>query len=48
MAHRAYDSPTIRERVPGWLLDYGSVAVFTTACTEIMFAWFYAPERLPG
>lgn len=47
IAHRLSASPAVRERVPGWLIDNGSVAVFTLACTEIMFAWFYAPERLP-
>lgn len=47
LAHRAYASETVQENVPGWVLDHGSVLVFSLACTEIMFAWFYAPERLP-
>ncbi|KAK3844471.1 MAG: hypothetical protein J3R72DRAFT_397941 [Linnemannia gamsii] len=33
---------------PKWLGSYGAVAVFVLACTEIMFSWLYAPERLPG
>ncbi|KAF9165169.1 hypothetical protein DFQ26_000510 [Actinomortierella ambigua] len=33
---------------PSWLENYGSVLVFQLACTEIMFAWLYEPERLPG
>ncbi|KAG0227218.1 hypothetical protein BGW42_003109, partial [Actinomortierella wolfii] len=33
---------------PSWLERYGSVLVFQLACTEIMFAWLYEPERLPG
>ncbi|KAG0043506.1 hypothetical protein BGZ83_011328 [Gryganskiella cystojenkinii] len=33
---------------PSWLGSYGAVAVFVLSCTEIMFSWLYAPERLPG
>jgi len=33
---------------PSWLGTYGAVAVFVLSCTEIMFSWMYAPERLPG
>ncbi|KAF9585322.1 hypothetical protein BGW38_002907 [Lunasporangiospora selenospora] len=33
---------------PRWLGSYGAVAVFVLACTEIMFSFLYAPERLPG
>ncbi|KAI9255808.1 hypothetical protein BDA99DRAFT_150917 [Phascolomyces articulosus] len=47
LAHRAYDSPMIKKNVPSWMLEYGSVGVFTIACTEIMFTWFYQPELLP-
>ncbi|KAF7727887.1 hypothetical protein EC973_006886 [Apophysomyces ossiformis] len=46
-AHRAYESNRVRQHVPHWILDYGSVGVFTIACTEIMFSWFYEPNRLP-
>ncbi|ORX53976.1 hypothetical protein DM01DRAFT_1041198 [Hesseltinella vesiculosa] len=46
-ASRAADNPIVRRYLPKWLFDYGSVVVFTLACTEIMFAWFYAPHRLP-
>ncbi|KAI9497490.1 hypothetical protein BDB00DRAFT_804708 [Zychaea mexicana] len=47
LAHQAYDAPMIKNNVPAWMLDYGSVGVFTVACTEIMFTWFYQPELLP-
>lgn len=47
VAHRAYSSPVARQYLPDWSLEYGSVIVFTLACTEIMFAWFFAPQRLP-
>ncbi|KAI9312035.1 hypothetical protein BX666DRAFT_1992031 [Dichotomocladium elegans] len=47
MAHRAYNSSAVRKRVPHWVLEYGNVGVFAAASSEIMFAWFYAPERLP-
>jgi hypothetical protein len=33
---------------PSWLRTYGAVVVFVLACTEIMYSWLYAPERLPG
>lgn len=46
-AHRAYQSPAISRAVPGWIMEQGSVIVFTLACTEIMFSWFYEPARLP-
>ncbi|CAO3613074.1 unnamed protein product [Cunninghamella blakesleeana] len=46
-SHRAYHSKSITDRVPSWIMKYGNVIVFTIACTEIMFSWFYEPERLP-
>ncbi|KAI8344343.1 hypothetical protein BC941DRAFT_408384 [Chlamydoabsidia padenii] len=46
-AHRAYQSPTVTGALPAWVMDYGSVIVFSLACTEIMFSWFYEPSRLP-
>ncbi|KAG0172799.1 hypothetical protein DFQ30_009608 [Apophysomyces sp. BC1015] len=46
-AHRAYESHHVRQLVPNWMLECGSVGVFTVACTEIMFSWFYEPTRLP-
>lgn len=46
-SHRAYHSKTITDIVPNWMMKYGNVIVFSIACTEIMFSWFYEPERLP-
>lgn len=46
-SHRAYHSKTITDIVPNWIMKYGNVIVFSIACTEIMFSWFYEPKRLP-
>lgn len=46
-AHRIYVSPKIRQSVPEWTLEYGNIAIFMLASTEIIFSWFYEPERLP-
>jgi hypothetical protein len=34
-------------RVESWLKKEADTIVFAVSCTIIMFAWFYAPERLP-
>ena len=46
-AHRIYASPKVREKVPKWSLEYGNIFIFMLASTEIIFSWFYEPERLP-
>jgi hypothetical protein len=46
-AHRIYVSPKVRQKVPEWTLEYGNIAIFMLASTEIIFSWFYEPERLP-
>lgn len=46
-AHVVYQSQRVRHIVPGWVLEHGDVAVFTVSCAEIMFAWFFEPDRLP-
>lgn len=46
-AHRIYVSPKVRQKVPEWTLEYGNIAIFMLASTEIIFSWFYVPERLP-
>lgn len=46
-AHRIYVSPKVRQSVPEWTLEYGNIAIFMLASTEIIFSWFYEPERLP-
>ncbi|KAL9541559.1 hypothetical protein MBANPS3_009063, partial [Mucor bainieri] len=46
-AHRIYASPRVRQKVPEWTLEYGNIAIFMLASTEIIFSWFYEPERLP-
>ncbi|KAL7327755.1 hypothetical protein PS15p_206140 [Mucor circinelloides] len=46
-AHRIYASPQVRQKVPEWTLEYGNIAIFMLASTEIIFSWFYEPERLP-
>jgi hypothetical protein len=46
-AHRIYVSPKVRQMVPEWTLEYGNIAIFMLASTEIIFSWFYEPERLP-
>jgi hypothetical protein len=46
-AHRIYVSPKVREKVPEWTLEYGNILIFMLASTEIIFSWFYEPERLP-
>jgi hypothetical protein len=47
LAHKMCASERIREKVPSGVLEYGNVLVFMMACTEIMFSWFFEPERLP-
>lgn len=46
-AQKAYHSDAVRKRIPFWMLELGNVAAFMLACTEIIFSWFYEPERLP-
>jgi hypothetical protein len=46
-AQKAYYSDIVRKRVPSWMLEFGNVIVFMLASTEIIFSWFYEPERLP-
>lgn len=46
-AHRIYESTRVRQSVPEWLLEYGNILVFTMASAEIIFSWFYEPQRLP-
>lgn len=46
-AHRIYVSPKVRQKVPEWTLEYGNIVIFMLASTEIIFSWFYEPERLP-
>ncbi|KAI8981671.1 hypothetical protein BDF20DRAFT_862618 [Mycotypha africana] len=46
-AHRMYASPKSRQIVPEWILEYGNVGVFMLACAEIMYTWFYRPQKLP-
>lgn len=46
-AHRIYASTKVREKVPEWTLEYGNILIFMLASTEIIFSWFYEPERLP-
>ncbi|CAO3676272.1 unnamed protein product [Rhizopus stolonifer] len=46
-AHRIYGSDKARQRVPEWLLEYGNIFVFMMASAEIIFSWFYEPQRLP-
>lgn len=46
-AHRIYASSKVRQKVPEWTLEYGNIAIFMLASTEIIFSWFYEPERLP-
>lgn len=46
-SHRIYASAKVRQRVPEWILEYSNVMVFMMASTEIIFSWFYEPQRLP-
>lgn len=46
-AHRIYASSKVREKVPEGVLEYGNIFIFMLASTEIIFSWFYEPERLP-
>ncbi|OZJ06099.1 hypothetical protein BZG36_00964 [Bifiguratus adelaidae] len=46
-AHRAYYSRRVRDYVPTIILEHGDVLAFCVSCTEIMFNWFYEPQRLP-
>lgn len=46
-AHRLYGSVKVRQRVPEWMLEYGNIFIFMLASTEIIFSWFYEPQRLP-
>lgn len=46
-AQKAYHSDAVRKTVPSWMLELGNVIVFMLASTEIIFSWFYEPERLP-
>lgn len=46
-SHRVYASAKVRQRVPEWILEYSNVMVFMMASTEIIFSWFYEPQRLP-
>ncbi|GAA5810268.1 hypothetical protein MFLAVUS_003688 [Mucor flavus] len=46
-AHKIYVSPKVRQSVPEWTLEYGNIAIFMLASTEIIFSWFFEPERLP-
>eukprot|EP01103_Thecamoeba_quadrilineata_P008722 TRINITY_DN18450_c0_g1_i1.p1 TRINITY_DN18450_c0_g1~~TRINITY_DN18450_c0_g1_i1.p1 ORF type:complete len:499 (-),score=59.90 TRINITY_DN18450_c0_g1_i1:82-1578(-) len=40
------DEPT-HNKVLRWTLENGQTVVFTVSCAEIMYSWFYSPERLP-
>ncbi|RUS16979.1 hypothetical protein BC938DRAFT_476397 [Jimgerdemannia flammicorona] len=46
-AHIAYHSDRVRGVVPAWTLEHADVVVFAVASAEIMFAFFYEPNRLP-
>ncbi|KAH8555783.1 hypothetical protein BGW37DRAFT_147556 [Umbelopsis sp. PMI_123] len=46
-AHRLGSNEYAKKKLPSWLLHNGDVIVFVLACTEIMFSWFFAPNRLP-
>ncbi|KAI7905904.1 uncharacterized protein BX663DRAFT_498069 [Cokeromyces recurvatus] len=46
-AHRIYVSAKVRQKMPEWILEYGNIFIFMLASTEIIFSWFYEPERLP-
>ncbi|KAL1919600.1 uncharacterized protein VTP21DRAFT_1531 [Calcarisporiella thermophila] len=47
LAHMAYHSPRVRRYIPGWLLEHGDTAAMVLSCQEVMYAWFYEPNRLP-
>lgn len=40
--------PQWRTRIPPILYQHGDTLLFVACCTEIMSAWFYAPETLPS
>ncbi|CAG8716149.1 13399_t:CDS:2, partial [Ambispora leptoticha] len=39
---------TKQKWIPKWLSDHIDTLAFVCSCSEIMFAWFYAPKRLPS
>lgn len=50
MARRNCDQASARGRgraMWSWVMEHGDVAIFVISNFEIMFSWFYHPERLP-